>query len=151
MMKKTRLMIGLLTAWMLCTAPSYADRSNNFGQTLKIRTNLHTFVGKPAWLLIIRDIDHNQNIPYLYDFSQGTNYWLTFTFGRNYFITTSELTFNPYGRKIKNFCGLESRGAIQRSVDMDIHITGDLSPNTDTFECTVMKYHNTNFNIVNPA
>ena len=147
MIKKLLIMIGLSFACGLSTSSAWSDQVDGFGETIKIRTNLRTFVGKPTWLLIIRDIDHNQNIPYLYDFSRGTNYWLAFTYGRNYVITISELVFNPYDRKIKNFCNLQSMGAIQRGVSMDIHITGDLSPRTNTFQCNIMRYSNTNFDV----
>ena len=123
---------------------------DDFGQTIRIQTNLRSFLGKPSWLIIIRDVDHNQNIPYLYDFTQGTNYWMAFTYGTNYLITVSELTFNPYNRKIKNFCNLESMGSIQHGISIQVHITGSLRPDTDRFTCNVLKYADTNFNIVTP-
>lgn len=138
-MKKMLIMMGLSTI-ISTSALAVPPPSDGFGETIQIHTNLRTFVGKPSWLLIIRDLDHNQNIPYLYDFTRGSNYWVALTYGVNYEITVSEMTFNPYDRKIKNFCNLRSMGAIQRGTGMDIRISGDLSPNTNTYTCTVTKH-----------
>ncbi|EKD70980.1 MAG: hypothetical protein ACD_46C00308G0004 [uncultured bacterium] len=132
------------------SASSVADTiDDNLGQTIQIYTRFKSFVGKPSWLLIIRDIDHNQNIPYLYDIKRGDNFWLAFTFGRNYLILASKLVFNPYKSKINNFCHLESNGRIIRGESLFITISGDLSPNTNTFNCHVLKYRDSQFTIVN--
>lgn len=148
-MKIRLLLIAVLASFL---SAAYADPDDNgLGQTIQINTRFHSFIGKPAWLLVIRDVDHGQNLPYLYDIHNGTNFWLAFTFGRNYLITASTLTFNPYRMKINNFCGLESNGRIQRGQSLYITITGDLSPNTNTFTCQVLKYQDANFNIVTPT
>ncbi len=147
MIKKILIMMGLTASAGFLSPIALADDGNSIGQTLKIRTNLRTFLGKPAWLLIVRDVDHNQNIPYLYDFTTGSNYWMALTYGTNYLITVSEVTFNPYERKIKNFCNLESMGAIQHGVSLDIHLTGDLSPHTNSYSCNVMKYTEPSFSL----
>lgn len=140
-----KILITILTC--LITGSVFAN-PDDFGQSIQIYTQLKSFVGKPSWLLIIRDIDHNQNIPYMYDFEKGDNFWLAFTFGRNYLITASRLTFNPYNRKkINNFCGLESYGRIIRGQSLYITINGDLTPNTNTFNCSVSRYQNSNFAI----
>src|SRR3990167_102337 len=140
MIKKTILMIGLTATFLLAGTNAFAQRMDNFGQTIQIRTNLSSFVDKPSWLLIIRDIEHNQVIPYLYDFTEESNYWLAFTYSKNYLITVSELSFSPSGRKIKNFCHLESMGAIQRGTSLQIDITGKLTPRAYTSNCQVLKY-----------
>jgi hypothetical protein len=123
---------------------------NGIGQTIQIQTRLHSFVGKPAWLIIIRDIDHNENLPYLYDFTTGTNYWITLTYGIDYLVTASELTFNPYGRTIKDFCNLESMGHIERGISMVVDLSGDLTPNTASYRCHIMKFKDSNFTIATP-
>jgi hypothetical protein len=135
---------------------SYAQPAEDgVGQVIQITTQLHSFVGQPSWLLIIRDIDHGQNIPYLYDFRSGNNGWVAFTYSNNYLILASNLQFSPYrtnpyrSAKINNFCHLESQGHIIRGEAMYITITGDLSPNTNTFTCHVLKYPNASFNIIN--
>jgi hypothetical protein len=145
--------INLLASAAICDAQ---PAEGGIGQTLQITTRFHSYVGKPQWLLIIRDIDHDQNIPYVYDIQRGNNYWLALTYGKNYVITVSTLQFspyrsNPYGTKtIHDFCHLESRGRIIRGESMIINISGDLSPNTNTFNCNVLEYPDTNFNIVDP-
>lgn len=145
--KKTLLMIGLITGLGLTTGPVPAQPQDGFGQTIEINTRLHSYLGKPTWLLIIRDVDHGQNIPYMYDFRKGTNFWLALTYSDNYLITVSELVFNPYQKKVKNFCNLESMGRIQRGTSLRIFIDGDLSPHTDTYHCNVLKYIDPNFTI----
>ena len=146
----------LWIVFSLCIAPiSYAE-PDGVGQTIQIYTQLHSFIGRPSWLLIIRDIDHNQNLPYLFDFNRGDNFWVAFTYGRNYVITVSNLQFAPYRewpyktRKINNFCQLESNGRINKGQSMYITIKGDLTPNAGTFSCYVSKYPDTNFTIVSP-
>ena len=142
---KLGILIALCFAFSICKADD-----DGLGQTIQIYTRFHSFVGKPSWLLIIRDLDHGQNIPYLYDIKRGDNFWLAFTFGSNYLITVSNLQFGPYPRKINNFCNLESNGQIIRGQSLYITINGDLSPNTNTFSCHVLKYADSNFTIVTP-
>jgi hypothetical protein len=122
---------------------------DNFGHTIQLQTNLRSFVGKPSWLIIIRDIDHNQVIPYLYDFENESNAWIAFTYSKNYLITVSELSFSPSGRKIKNFCQLESMGAVQHG-SIQVYLTGKLTPREYTSSCQILKFSDTNFNIATP-
>lgn len=142
----------ILLLWLLGVAPTtFAQSDNPLGQTIQIYTQLHSFVGKPTWLLVIRDIDHGQNIPYLYDFKRGDQYWMALTYSRNYLIVASTLVFNPYEKlKINNFCHLESQGRIIRGDSFYITIRGDLSPNTNTFTCDVHRYTDSYFNIATP-
>lgn len=148
-LKKWILNIALAIPLGIASLSALAQPIDDFGQIIKIRTNFRSWIGKPTWTLIIRDVDHNQVIPYVFDIRKGTNYWVAFTYSRNYVVTVSELTFHPYDRKIYNFCNLESMGAIQRGTSMDVYIQGNLSQNTDTFTCNVLKYTDTNFNISN--
>lgn len=123
----------------------YAQANDEVGQTIQIYTRLHSFVGKPSWLLIIRDLDQGRIFPYLYDIKKGDNVWLAFTYSRNYKITVSELQFNPYKDKITNFCGLQD-GVIS-GTSMTITITGNLTPDPNTFTCRVLKYQDAQFTI----
>ncbi len=135
--------------------------STNFaaaeGQTIQIYTRLHAYAGKPSWLLIIRDLDHNQNIPYLFDFEKGDNFWIVYTNSRNYMVSASNLRFDPYranpyrSKKINNFCDLESNGRIIRGESLTITIEGDLTPNTNAYDCYVSRYADSNFTIVSPS
>jgi hypothetical protein len=161
MMRRKKISVGIGIILWLCFISTFSHAQSDgdgIGRVIKIQTRLHSFVGKPQWLLIIRDLDHNQNIPHLYDIRKGDNHWVAFTYGQNYLITVSNLQFNTYkgsdnrfkSFKIKNFCNLQSFGSINRSVSMDILITGDLSANTATYTCHVSKYRDTNFTVVKP-
>lgn len=145
--------IGMLL--LLCfTDLSYAQiGDNNLGQVIQINTRFHSFVGQPSWTLIIRDIDHNQNMPYLFDITRGDNHWVVFTYGRNYLITVSRLQMATYQSRcntykqyrMNDFCQLESHGRIVRGESMYITIEGDLSPYTNTFSCQISTYPDANF------
>ncbi len=151
--------LGIFILFCLAASGAYAQmESDGLGQTIQIHTFLHSFVGKPTWTLIIRDIDHNQNVPYLFDVTSGENYWVALTYGRNYLITVSNLKIETYRErrntykqyKLNDFCHLESNGRIIRGESMYITIEGDLSPNTNTFSCHVLTYPDGNFSIANP-
>jgi hypothetical protein len=138
--------IGICVCWhAVCFAESSAS---GLGQTIQIQTRLHSFVGHPTWLLIIRDLDSGQNIPYLYDIKRGQNYWLAFTYGRNYLITVSNLKINTYksnyndfaSYEIKDFCHLESNGRIIRGESMYITIQGDLTRDPESVSCQVTRF-----------
>lgn len=164
-MLSKKLMIGIVAAYASCSLAFPNDSlpamlagdslGDSFGQTIQITTRLHSFVGKPSWSLVIRDIDHNENIPYLFDFTRGNDFWVAFTYGRNYVIVASTLQIESYKAwrnsynhyRIHNFCHLESQGRIQRAESMFITITGNLSPNRDTYTCYVSKLKDTNFTI----
>ena len=150
MTNKFNLLIVLIASLLIANTPASAQHMNNFGQTIQIQTNLRSFIGKPSWLLIVRDVEHDQVIPYLYDFTTEDNFWLAFTYGKSYRITVSEMSFAPSGRKIRNFCGLESLGGILTRTTLAISIRGKLSPNPDTFTCHVLKYAEADFNIATP-
>lgn len=130
----------------LTTSISYAqpdEKIDELGQTIQINTRLHAFIGKPIWTLIIRDIDHGQNIPYIFDIRKGGNHWIALTHGRNYLITASRVQIETYwsrynkykNYRINNFCNLESNGKIIRGRSMYITIEGILSPYTNTYTC----------------
>src|SRR5579862_5519025 len=138
------------------------DDGDGIGQTIHIETRFHSFAGKPSWLLIIRDLDHDQNIPYLFDVTRGENTWVAFTYSHHYLITVSNMQFSPYhtypyrmypytSSKINNFCHLESRGHILRNESLYVTLSGDLSPNTGTFHCHVSHYRDADFPIANTA
>jgi hypothetical protein len=156
-MKKWIVYIGLL--FSLCfIVPGFAEERGHdgLGQTIQIYTRFRSFVGKPSWLLIIRDLDNDQNVPHLFDISRGDNFWLVFTYGRNYLITVSNLKINTYKSKyndfgkytINDFCHLESHGRIVRGESMYITIDGDLTPDPSSITCHVSKFPDTNFSVV---
>jgi len=155
-MLKKRLLSDLVILLSLFLSASYVyaqDDDDGMGQTVQIYTYLHSFVGKPSWLLIIRDLDHNQNIPYLFDMTKGDNYWVAPTYSRNYLITVSNLQMETYRSRyntfklytIPNFCHLESNGRIIRGESIYVTIQGDLSPNTSSYDCHIAKYADSHF------
>jgi len=144
------ILLSLTASW------SYAQVDvDGLGQTIQINTYLHSYVGNPSWTLIIRDLDHDQNVPYLFDVTSGENHWVALTYGRNYLITVSNLSIETYRErrntyrqyKLNDFCDIESNGRIIRGESMYITIEGDLSPDTSTFSCHVSTYPDGNFSI----
>lgn len=154
--KKIILCIWLVIIGLFTMSSTHADE-NPLGQTIQIKTRFHSFVGKPSWLLVIRDVDNGIVYPYLYDITRGEDFFLAYTYSRNYLITVSRLQFSPYrtdpyrSKKIENFCNLQSNGRIVRGQSIIINISGNLTPNTNTFTCHVLKYADTNFTVVQPA
>jgi hypothetical protein len=134
------------------------DENNPLGQTIEIDTRFQSFEGNPIWTLIIRDLDHDQNIPYIFDVRSGGNHWVAFTYGRNYLISASSMQLETYqsrynkykNYRLKNFCQIESHGRIIRGESMHIVLEGNLSPYTDSFTCNVSTYPDGNFFIYHP-
>jgi hypothetical protein len=118
--------------------------------SVQIETHFRSFEGRPSWLLMIRDVDHNENIPYLFDITKGNNIWMAAPYGRNYLIAASTLQFSPYksnpyrSKLLNNFCHLESNGRIIRGESMIIRIEGNLTPNPKTYKCVITTYPNPN-------
>jgi hypothetical protein len=145
--------ISLLIFSCLATS-SYAQIDENpLGQVITIDTRFRSYVGNPIWSIVIRDIDHNQNIPYLFDLRRGANHWVIFTYGRNYLISASnmqietyQMRYNKYRNyRMTNFCNLESNGHILKGESMSIVIEGDLSPYSNSYSCNISVYPDDNF------
>jgi len=137
--------VGLLIASFCFMLPASALAENPFGQTFQINTRLNSFYGKPTWVLIIRDEDTGQILPYEFDFLAEENFWVGFTFSHSYRITSSRLQFGPPNCKIDNFCHLED--GIIKGESFIITLTGDLTPNRFTNSCHVLRYKNFPFPI----
>ena len=154
MLKKLIVLTGIV---MGATMPLHAAPADSmaYGQTIQITTQLHSFVGRPTWLLEIRDVDNNQTIPYLFDITRGGNFWIALTYGRNYLVTASRLKMSAYQSRynmynvheVNDFCHLESNGRINKGESLFVTLQGDLSPNPDMYTCHVMKYGNTEFTV----
>ncbi|MFZ2315560.1 MAG: hypothetical protein WAW86_07890 [Gammaproteobacteria bacterium] len=149
----------IVLTWIVISLmfPFYAAKAESmeFGQTIQITTRLHSFVGRPTWLLEIRDVDNNQTIPYLFDITRGGNFWIALTYGRNYLVTASRLKMSSYQSRyniydvheVNDFCHLESNGRINKGESLYVTLQGDLSPNPDMYTCHVMKYGNAEFTV----
>ncbi|TAK72923.1 MAG: hypothetical protein EPO11_09400 [Gammaproteobacteria bacterium] len=151
-MLKTFIYRGLCFLLCLTAMPCYAQ------QTIQIYTRFQSFKGKPSLLLILRDVDHNQNIPYLFDVTRGDDFWLALSFSDRYLVQASTLKIRVYQPRsntyksytIRDFCHLESRGQILRGESLYVTIDGDLTPNADTYTCHVSRYTDTNFVVAKP-
>lgn len=160
-MKKLGICIGMLLCWFIthCYADDDVLNRDGFGQVIQINTYFSGWVGKPMWLLEIRDLDHGQNIPYMFDITRGNNFWIPLTFGNNYLILGSVMqiaTYQSCGNsfcsfRIRNFCNLESNGRINRGESIFVNISGFLSRNRNTYTCNVSKYKNAEFNVYQPC
>lgn len=122
--------------------------TTDFGQLIQIQARFDSVPGKAIWSLIIRDVDGNENIPYLFDIGKGEHFWMARTQGRNYLITASTLQieiyeprYNRYKNiRINNFCGLESAGRIHRGESMQVNISGPLTRNASNVKCHLTQY-----------
>jgi hypothetical protein len=114
------------------TLASHAD--NSLGEVIHIYTQFRYFVGKPTWLLIIRDVETGAVTPYVFDIRNNENYWIAFTYGHSYRVTVSNLKFGTYSQ-IQNFCGLED--GILSGASMYMTLKGVLTPDPKTMKCFV--------------
>ena len=115
-------------------------------QTVQIYTHFKSILGQPTWLVILRDAESGQILPYQFDIKNNDNFWLAFASERSYRITVSRLKFGNFAA-INNFCGLEN--GILSGKSLFITLTGDLTPDAASSKCTIMKYNDTPFTIVN--
>ncbi len=115
------------------------------GQTLQIHTHFHSIIGKPTWLLILRDPESQRVLPYLFEPRENDNFWVAFSTAHAYIVTVSKMKWGPFA-VINNFCGLENGVITNKS--FFITLTGNLSPNVNSFHCGVLKYNDTPFTIV---
>lgn len=140
-------------------APAAQAGIDGFGQVLQINTRFQSFLGRPEWTIEIRDVDHGQTMPYIFDITRGQNYWLLFTYSKHYLITASTMQFSSYRSRynvynthqIKDFCGLESKGRISRGESMYIWIEGDLSPYSNNYRCHITRFKDDYFTIAPTA
>lgn len=144
----------------LTASPVHAQKpvviNDALGQTIQISTALYDVVGFATWTLIIRDIDHGINVPYIFDLYRGEQFFVALTYGYDYQILESKLTlvkYKPYYnayRKfvINNFCHLQTNGRIHHGRSLTVGITGKLSPNTGLYDCHISSFQNDIFTVV---
>jgi hypothetical protein len=126
---------------------SSAKAQFSLGQTIQIYTHFQTVIGKPTWLLIIRDVSNGQVLPYVFDIRNNDNFWLALTLGHSYRVTVSNL---KWGERtvINNFCHLEN--GVLSGKSMFLTLTGKLTPNPGSSSCHILKYNGLPFTIVEP-
>ena len=140
MINKNICQLGILIACFIIAPVCRAAISQYPGQTLKIITDFQSILGSPEWTLIIRDADSQNVYPYVFDIRQKDNYWVALTASESYIVTASQLKWGTYA-VIDNFCHLESGTITGQS--MFIILKGYLSPDPNSFSCTITKYNNT--------
>jgi hypothetical protein len=136
-------LVGLLIFY-LCTTTT-VQAAGPFGQTVEINTNLRAIIGTPSWLVIVRNMETGEIIPYVFDFTNDSNFWLVLTYSRFYRITVSQLKFNN-AISISNFCHLEDGILSQES--MFVTLTGVLSPDPRSSRCFISRFKPYEFPVV---
>lgn len=145
MLKKPSLFaLKIIMSWLLFSFKTFATTLG--GQVVQINTDFSQVLGQPEWVLIIRNIETGEILPYLFEIRENKNFWLAFTSGNNYKIIASTLSFGPYAN-LENFCRLE-KGIIEGK-SMRLIISGILSPDRNKIRCKLNVYSNANFTIVN--
>jgi hypothetical protein len=119
-------------------------QSAGMQQTVQINTHFRSVLEKPTWLLILRDVESGQVLPYIYDVRGNDNFWIAFSTERTYRVTVSNLTFGKYA-VIHNFCDLQN--GIIEGKSIFVSITGELTPDPKSFRCHVLKYQSTPFTV----
>lgn len=114
------------------------------GDSIQIYTEFRSIVGKPSWLLILRDEETGQVLPYVYDIHNNDNFWIALAMSHHYRVTASTMSFGPC--VIHNFCHLED-GIISWH-SMSITLKGSLTPNRYTSHCYIQRYKNLPFPLV---
>jgi hypothetical protein len=137
--------VGLLwmSLFLSCQAP--AQNNQLAGDSIQIYTEFKSIIGKPSWLLILRDMDSGQVLPYVYDIRNNYNFFIALAMSHHYRVITSTMTFGPYA-VIHNFCHMED-GIISWH-SMFITLRGSLTPNRNTAHCDIRRYQNLPFPLV---
>jgi hypothetical protein len=138
----------ILLSASLMIQPCYAQ-DNPLGQTFQINTRLDSYVGKPAWVIIVKDVATGQVVPYFFPIYEQDHFWINFTFTNAFRVILSELQFGPPDVTIKNFCHLQD-GILDRE-SLIISLTGKLTPDRSTSFCSVQRFKSYSFPIVTPA
>lgn len=136
--------VGLLSICLMHQTESLAQ-ALFAGDTIQIYTQFHSVIGKPSWLLILRDMDTGQVLPYVYDIRNNNNFWLALPMSHHYRVTVSTLTFGPFA-VIHNFCHLQDGVISWRS--LNITLKGNLTPIRGTSHCYIQSYKNLPFPLV---
>jgi hypothetical protein len=122
--------------------PLKASAENPLGQTLQINTHFDSLQGHPTWLLMLRNVETGEVLPYLYEIKNYDNFWMALSYGRNYRIISSKLQFES-SKSISNFCHLED--GIISGKSYVIYLSGNLRPGGRDYVCHTSKFKNYDF------
>lgn len=136
--------LGLFSICLMSLTASHAQPILA-GETIQIYTEFHSVIGKPSWLLILRDMNTGQVLPYLYDIRNNYNFWLALPMSHNYRVTVSTLTWGPFA-VIHNFCHLQDGILSWRS--LNVTLKGNLTPDRHDSHCYIQSYKNLPFPLI---
>lgn len=137
-----------IVSLFLFLAPTYAQFDQSIKHIIEIHTQLYAIVGKPTWLIVLRDVDSGRILTFMYDFIIYDNNWIAYSKNRKYRIVSSSLKFGP-DQVINNFCGIQD--GILEGKSMYITLTGAITPDPATAKCHVLKYNDVGFTVVKPT
>jgi hypothetical protein len=144
---KTSFLLAVLSASLSYSLPGFTQ-DNPLGQTFQINTRIDSYVGKPTWLIIVKDVVSGQVMPYYFPIYEREQFWVNFTFTNAFRIIVSELQFGPPDAIIRNFCHLQD-GILDRE-SLIINLSGNLTPDRRTSDCHVQRFKSYSFPIVTP-
>jgi len=127
---------------LLFNYSSYAQ--NGIGQTIQIYTHLKSILGKPEWLIELRDMNSGRVLPYVYEIRNNDNFWIAFSTEHSYRVVASTLKFGIYA-SIPNFCHIED--GVLSGKSMFITLYGHITPDPRTSKCFVRVFKNMPFNV----
>ncbi|MDR3478178.1 MAG: hypothetical protein P4M14_09135 [Gammaproteobacteria bacterium] len=137
--------VGLFCLSLLSSFQATAQNNLVAGDSIQIYTEFQSVMGKPSWLLILRDMTTGEVLPYVYDIQNNYNFFIALAMSHHYRVTTSTMTFGPYA-VIHNFCHLED-GIISWH-SLYITLRGSLTPNRNTAHCNIQRYQNLPFPLI---
>jgi hypothetical protein len=141
-LKKILRSVASIISGLIFILPVVSGAENPLGQTLQINTNFDSLKGNPTWLLVIRNTQTGEILPYMYEIKNSDNFWIALSYGRNYRIVSSRLQFES-SKSISNFCNLED-GVISGKSYV-IRLSGNLRPGGNDYECHTIKFKDYNF------
>jgi hypothetical protein len=146
MARKKLCQVVLLCITLFMLMPASAEMNALTGQTIQITTRYKSIMGKPTWVLILRDEETGEVLPYMYDVRKEENFWIALSNTHSYRVTSSTMTFGPFAI-INNYCHLVDGVILGKS--MIITLGGTLTPNRNTSRCRIMKYYDVPIPVVN--
>lgn len=123
--QKTILCLGLL----LCSS-AFSDPTYYFTPVASL-SQLKIVSGKPAIVLLVKDIDHQKMKPFMFVLESTNNYVMFNMNARTYQVISATLQTN-HG-DIKDFCHLQNGPKTNKA--LMLHLRGHLTDNPKDLEC----------------
>lgn len=139
--------LGLLSS-LFFLSPLAQAQLEQIKHIIEIHTKLTSIVGRPTWLIVLRDMNSGHILTFMYDFILYENDWVAYSKNRKYRVVSSSLKFGP-DIVINNFCGIQD--GILEGTSMYITLIGAITPDPTTAKCKVLKYNDVGFTVVQPT